>query len=310
MKILITGDWHFTLKQPGSRRDPIDEVFFDKISQICDIMRETGADFLVQPGDMFDSAKANDETKSALVEALNQYFSYDVSSLLTIYGQHDLRHHQSNISNTPLNLLSLARYFKVLSSTSFSHHGIDFYGASWHEDIPKPECSDHFNVLVMHKMVIDEKLWEAQEDYLQHNIFLKTQKHYDLIISGDNHKTFTAKSGDRYLVNAGCLVRTKIDQEGHGPSVFLFDTETKELKQYRLDIKPFNDVIRFEEAVKEKEDSVALKKYTEALKSSPQLVGIRYRANIHRYIENNKDNVTPEMEIFIGKVFKRADKKE
>lgn len=313
MKFLISGDWHFTLKQPGSRRDSISDVFCDKLSQVCNLVKEHDIDALIQAGDMFDSHKANDETKSTLINILNEYFPKDTAGIFTVFGQHDLRYHQSNTSNTPLNLLSEAGYFDILTKYPLQYdddkNRIDFYGASWNEEIPQPTHKDNFNILVMHKMVISEKLWQGQEDFIQDNIFLKTNKDYDLIISGDNHTTFTATSGDRHLVNAGCLVRTKIDQEDHKPCIFIFDTDTQELKQYYLGIQPFNDIIKFEEAKKEKEENDTLKKYAEALKSNTQLTGINYRQNVYKYLKDNKDKVTPGMNNFIKKVFKRTEKR-
>lgn len=313
MKFLLTSDWHFTLKQPGSRRDTILDVFYDKLSQIFNLVKEHDIDALIQAGDMFDSHKANDETKSCLISVLNHYFPKDTAGIFTIFGQHDLRYHQSNILNTPLNLLSEVRYFDILTKSPLQYddgkNRIDFYGCSWHEDIPQPTYKDNFNVLVLHKMVIDEKIWEGQEDYIQHNILLKKNKDFDLIVSGDNHKTFTATSGNRHLVNPGCLVRTKIDQEYHRPCVFLFDTDNpKSIVQYYLSIKPFNDVIKFEEAKKEKEENETLKKYAEALKSNTQLTGINYRQNVYKYLKDNKDKVSPGMNNFIEKVFERTEK--
>lgn len=311
MKILITGDWHFTLKQPGSRRDNIGDVFYKKLSEIFHLANEWEVSAIVQPGDFFDSHKANDETKATLVNIINQHFLGDTADLLTIYGQHDLRYHQSNVANTPLNLLEKSGYVTILKHVPpFSFPGgIDFYGASWFEDIPKVEHKDHFNILVMHKMVVDEKLWQTQDDCIKGHIFLKTKKDYNLVISGDNHTTFTAQSGDRFLVNAGCLIRTNIGQENHHPCVFLFDTDTKELKQYRLHIDPFNEVIKFDEAKKEKESNEILQQYSRALKSNTQLTGINYRKNVHKYIKENGDKVTPGMQEFIKKTFERAEQK-
>lgn len=313
MKILISGDWHFTLKQPGSRRDTILDVFYDKLSQICNLVKNHDIDVLIQPGDMFDSHKANDETKSCLISVLNNHFQKDLTEIFTVYGQHDLRYHQSNVINTPLHLLHSAQYLTVLNPKPLQYddgkNRIDFYGASWNEEIPQPTHKDNFNILVMHKMVISEKLWQKQEDFIQDNIFLKTNKDFDLIVSGDNHTTFTATSGDRHLVNAGCLVRTKIDQEDHRPCIFIFDTDNpKSIVQYYLSIKPFNDVIKFEEAKKEKEENETLKQYAEALKSNTQLTGINYRQNIYKYLKDNKDKVSPGMNNFIEKVFKRTEK--
>lgn len=308
MKILILGDLHFTIKQPGSRLDDIREVFHEKIREICNLAQREKVDVVVQPGDFFDSHKANDESKSTIIGILNQYFPTE-TKLLTIFGQHDQRFHQANVLNTPLHLLASANYVEILNRIPFNYPSwiVDFYGASWNEEIPEPENTNNFNVLVLHRMVIKNKLWEQQEDFIQDSILLKTHPEYDLIISGDNHTGFTAKSGNRYLVNAGCLVRTNIGQEDHQPSVYIFDTVTRELQQHRLSIRPFEEVIRIEEAKREKTENDTLNQYAEALKSNTKLTGIKYRENLHNYIEKNKAVITHNMREFIEKVFRKAD---
>lgn len=315
MKILIAGDFHYTEKQPGSRRDSIGDAFFSKLTQICTLTKELNADILVQPGDFFNSHRANDLTKSKIFRFLRENFPLDEAEILTLYGQHDLRYHRSNTENTPLNVLDSAGFIKILNSKGLQyddgHDKIDFYGASWFEDIPKPVHNDNFNILVLHKMVVDEKIWEGQEDYVYHNILLKRNTVYNLIISGDNHKTFTAKSGTdrkiRYLVNAGCLLRTRIDQEDHRPCVFIFDTKDRSMEQIFLEVKPFDEVIRIEEAKKEKEESETLKKYAAALKANNQITGINYRKNIQTHIKKNRETITDLMSNFINLVFAQLE---
>lgn len=307
MKIMAVGDFHYTEKQPGSRRDSIGDAFFSKLIQICILTKKLNADVLVQPGDFFDSHRANDLIKAKLIRFLRNNPPLDDGKILTLYGQHDLRYHRSDINNTPLNVIDASGLVHILNYEPYEYMGVNFYGASWFEDIPQPKYKENYNVLVLHKMIVDEKIWEGQEDHIFHNLLLKKNRDYNLIISGDNHKTFTAQSGSRALINAGSLLRTRIDQEDHHPCVFLIDTDKGTIDQHFLEIKPFKDVIIIEEARRKKEENETLKKYAEALKSDNTITGINYRRNIKEHMENNKDSITNGMRIFVDRVFKKIE---
>jgi hypothetical protein len=86
---------------------------------------------------------------------------------------------------------------------------------------------------------------------------LKKYPQFDLILTGDNHKTFTATLNNRVLVNPGSLMRMDADQVNHKPSVFLWWGKDNSIEQVCIPIQP--NVISREhlERVKKRDDRIS-----------------------------------------------------
>lgn len=316
MKFLISGDWHIDFEKIKSRKDDVLAACTDKMGQIFQIAQNHGCVGILQPGDFFESHKATDFLKQYIINYL--YSGMASVPIYTVFGQHDLRYHNSNVLNTPLKVLEAARVVHLLGKEPFvAGLNVDFYGASWNEDIPEIKNPDNFNVLVCHKMIVDTKIWEGQEDHTYAKTFLLRTK-FDLIVSGDNHKSFIAHSGPgssigkRLLINCGSLLRTRIDQEDHRPCVYIYDTDPKNkpvLEQIYLHIDDFENVIRIEEARKEKEENENLKKFIEALDVDVQLTGLNYKRNVWHAILYD-ENMDEDVKTFTDMVFKRLEKEK
>jgi DNA repair exonuclease SbcCD nuclease subunit len=107
----------------------------------------------------------------------------------------------------------------------------------------------------------------------------------DLIVTGHNHKSFTAKKGKQLLVNPGSLTRQTADQIDHKPCVFLYDSKQHKLKKHYLEIK--DNVISREHIniVKSKENRINA--FIEKLKHGWD-AGLSFEENIERGIKENK----------------------
>jgi DNA repair exonuclease SbcCD nuclease subunit len=107
----------------------------------------------------------------------------------------------------------------------------------------------------------------------------------DLIVTGHNHKSFTAKKGKQLLVNPGSLTRQTADQIDHKPCVFLYDSKQHKLKKHYLKIK--DNVISREHlnVVKAKENRINA--FIEKLKHGWD-AGLSFEENIERGIKENK----------------------
>ena len=282
----------------------------DKIGQIFQIAKSYGCEAILQPGDFFESHKANDFLKQFIINFLHS----DMAGIpiYTVFGQHDLRYHSSNVLNTPLKVLEASKVIHLLDKEPMTAGpDVDIYGASWNEDIPEPEGS-RIDILVCHKMIVDEKIWHGQEGHTYAKSLLIKSK-FDLIVSGDNHKTFIVHSGPgssigkKLLINCGSLLRTRIDQDDHKPCVFIYNTAPNKgepvLEQVFLIIDKFKNVIRYEEAKKIKEENEKLVEFVDALNVDTQLTGINYKRNVYEFITENKDAMDKSTNRFIDLVF-------
>ena len=60
---------------------------------------------------------------------------------------------------------------------------------------------------------------------------------FDLIVTGDNHKTFVREEKGRLLVNPGSFMRNDADQIDHKPCVFLWYAEENRVEQVFIPIE-------------------------------------------------------------------------
>lgn len=286
MNFLVTGDWHITNKTPKNRIDDYPTTQFNKIVWILEQAKKHNCKFILQPGDFFDSYKANDYLKQLYIPLFGQYKIF----VYLIFGQHCLRFHNSNIENTPLKVMEVGcSYINILKEKSILINGIELYGASWHEDIPKISDSDSFNVLVTHRMVVQEKIWAGQKEGHYANALLKAND-FDLIVSGDNHQCFMETIGSKTLLNMGSLMRSTIAQVNHKPSVAIVTVENNKstIELIHVPIAPINEVMDTNKAEAEKEKNEELDNFITELQNQTKLEGLDFAVNLKKYIDSNK----------------------
>jgi len=255
MKLLFTGDWHLRFKCPEMR---LDESYFE--TQAGKVKQITGIDFdyLFQPGDFFDSV----ETPWFVIQHyLSEFRDCNFGdSLLTIPGQHDLRYHTRDIANTPLGVMEAGGGLTIVKGMIKLGEEVDLYSCWWGEqEIPVPE-KGRLNILLIHRMVIQKKLWLGQTDFIYARDLLSQYPDYDLFVTGDNHQSFVEEDKGRYIVNCGSLMRSAIDQVDHKPVVYIYDIEKRSLEQIYLKVESAEKVlnIRGAKEVKERDEKLEL----------------------------------------------------
>jgi len=254
MRILISGDWHLRNGGPTQRLDDYEATQSSKVSWIFEKALELGCSYIVQPGDLteyFPYPRMNYERVKLYIQIFNYYKSKGVE-LMTIRGQHDMPNHKQQ-DNTPIAVLAQAPTINILPPSGMygSIGDVDFYGCSYGEEIPEPVLYKQFRILVIHKMISDADYWEGHVPYASVQWMLNKCQNFDLIISGDNHKSFHWFGEEkRGLINCGSLMRSTITQSDHKPHVWLFDTATYSARQYDIPVFPFNEVFN-EQEIKE-----------------------------------------------------------
>lgn len=282
MRCLIVGDLHLTEKQPDSRMDNFEETVIQKFEFILRTAYNEECEMILSPGDFTDSPTASWRFFNRIVLAQNLYNI----PIYTVYGQHDLKYR--NKGNTFLDALSYScKSFEILYSGDYLiKNEASICGASYNEEIPDP-FSGEFKILLIHKMIVEDKLWAAQEDYEYSAHFLRKHK-FDLIVSGDNHKSFMATSGNRFLFNCGSMTRMRADQIDHQPICIVFDTKDRSYKEIPIPIE--KDVFKSKEF--EKELNVELTSFIEGLKEQEE-VGLDFVNDLDSYCKAN--NISEEI---------------
>lgn len=234
---ILTADWHLRSDVPVCRTDDFFKEMEGKIDFILALAKEHGCPILVA-GDLGDKP----QWRNWLLEwAINKFKGYEI---ICIPGQHDLPNHRLDLSEkSGVGVLHAAEAAVLLgprnlqSDWEFDGFWLDAfpYGENIHH--VKPLNKSKPQMAMTHEMIIENRpLFPDQEAPKAHQI-LKKFPEYDLILSGDNHNPFTAEHQGRKLVNPGSLMRSKADQEGHRPRVYLWHVKANEVEKVYLPIK-------------------------------------------------------------------------
>lgn len=235
------SDLHLTSLTPRCRKDNYVEAQFRKLEWILKTVSESESKTLIIGGDVFDRPR---ELYSITRRFICLLFKYDIN-LITIPGQHDLFYHVKGIKNTPLGIIQ-----KVSSNTSSD---IKFVLQGWGDDVT--ETGD---VLVTHQMVIkDKELFPGQEDYISGNNLLRKHPEFKIIISGDNHQSFSVKTKHQLLINCGSVMRSNKSQINFKPKLWEINSDDLSFKKLYIPIikDVFDlDLIKKDEANKENKE--------------------------------------------------------
>jgi len=299
MRLLILGDMHLSESKPKRRIDDYKQSQVEKVNSIIEIAEQYKVDITLQPGDLCDSHEFPDKFKTRWIKILKK-----LPPIFSVPGQHDMRYHTGNIKNTPYGVLSEGVPFTVLDERPYVFKdNIYIYGAAWNKPIPKIITPDCFNILVIHKMIVIEKLWDDQEDYQVAGSFLR-RNDFDLIVSGDNHQEFYYHVDNKVLINAGSLMRNRIDQINYKPCVFTFDTNMKTFKKIHVPVASFKDVFDLEEAEKDEKKNIRLSELSDILKKKSRIKGLNYKLRVSNRVNSLKaeNSIKPLTERIIGEV--------
>jgi DNA repair exonuclease SbcCD nuclease subunit len=285
MKILFTGDWHYTNKTPISRIDDYPNALKNKIVYIFDTAYEQNVDIIIQPGDLTDSPFIDYSNYIDLFNLIDGN-SRNIP-IYSVYGQHDLTYR--NKGNTPLDALHHSIHNFQMDFGCVQYENIDMYGVSYGEAIPEIANPTEFNILIIHKMILYKKGEDWQDGYDISTDFLSKNK-FDLIISGDNHQSFMIEKigpKKRFLFNCGSLMRSTIEQIDHKPCFYIFNTDTRKYEKFMIPIQPWQKCFDLEKKVKEDENDEKMKAYISGLKTHKSL-GLNFVDNLIQYMEKNK----------------------
>ena len=157
-------------------------------------------------------------------------------------------------------------------------------GGNWGQEPGSPPA--YKTVGLWHKFVWDGKKipWPGCDEMTAMEV-LKEYSQFDLIVTGDHHKSFVQRYKDRVLVNPGCLTRQASDYAGHKPRVYLWNEDNNEVEPYFL--KVGEDVVsRDHILIKEARDR-RIEAFVSRLNSDIEL-DISFEENLDRFIKNNR----------------------
>lgn len=260
---ILTADWHLREDQPKCRIDDFWESQWKKVKFIKELRYDIGNIPILHSGDLFHNWKPSPRLLSFCIGFL--------PNMYVIPGNHDLPNH--NVS-----LLEKSGLFTLEKAGIISIWGTQ----NGLGDIFKVvNTFDGYKVGMLHKLIN-----HPQSDTTAESI-LKKHKQYDLILSGDNHKTFVVRDNNTnsVLVNPGSLTRQTADQIDHTPKVFFWYAEENKVEYEVIPIK--KKVISKDHLIKVEERDERINAFVKRLKDDYDLE-LSFEANLKAYFENNR----------------------
>lgn len=213
---------------PRCRTDNFREAMIGKLALLRRLQERYDCPVFVA-GDIFDSWKCSHWLTRLACSMLPK-------KLYVVPGQHEMPGHRlDNLERSPLGVLEAAGVLRILSPQVQTIGELKVVGAAFgHED---EVCEQQGDILILHKMV-----WHKEPPFPgapasgEAGTVLNKFRGFNLIVTGDNHKSFVVRKGGRVLVNCGSMMRLKVDQIEYQPVLWLWTKKRNELKQVPIHI--------------------------------------------------------------------------
>jgi DNA repair exonuclease SbcCD nuclease subunit len=294
---ILSADWHLREDRPKCRIDNFGETLKQKIDFIKKLQQEHNNIPIIIAGDLFHRAKPRSnslEDSESNYNLLTWCLRNLPDNMIVIPGQHDLPNHNLDLINQS-NLSVLAEAGKIILRKGLTNEwlfdNINFNYFPFGKILTQERLREGAfrNIAVIHDFI-----YEPDKDYFPgiekvggQALNLLKKYDYDLILSGDNHRTFVVRYKGKILVNPGSLYRSTTKQINHYPSVFLWYAEDNTVEQVFIPIQ--NDVIDDDYIIIEKRKENKIKECAEKLKNYDEL-DIDFKKNIQGYLAVNRQH--------------------
>ncbi|MDD5355032.1 MAG: metallophosphoesterase [Candidatus Omnitrophica bacterium] len=281
---ILSTDWHIRNDIPECRTDDFIQAQQKKIIFIFNLCQKYECPLLIA-GDLGHKSVWPDELKIKFIQLKN---NADID-IYSIVGQHDIPNHRiEEINKSTYGVLKEDKTIIDLSKSESIFKLSDFSISSFPYGIEMKAYRKREGqklIAMTHQLVIKNiKDWPDQKAQTGYNL-LKKYPCYDLILSGDNHKTFTCEYEGRILVNPGSITRQRSDQIDHKPCVFLWYAGTNEIEQVFLPIE--EGVVSKEHIEVKEQNSKAMDAYVLRLKQGDE-VSLSFEDNLEEFLRANR----------------------
>ena len=283
---ILSADWHIRNDIPECRTDDFISAQWNKIKFIFSLAEKYNCSIFVS-GDLGHKSIWPDELKIEFIRQRNLFIAYPL--IISIVGQHDIPNHRiAEINKSTYGVLKEDKTITDLSEIEGLYKLNDFSIAPFPYGIEIKVYRKREGqklIAMTHQLVIkNTKDWPDQKAQTGYNL-LKKYPCYDLILSGDNHKTFTCEYEGRILVNPGSITRQRSDQIDHKTCVFLWYAETNEVEQIFLPIE--EGVVSKEHIEVKEQNSQAMDAYVSRLKQGDE-VSLSFEDNLEEFLRTNR----------------------
>ena len=282
---ILTADWHLRDTIPMCRQDDFWEAQWKKVTYIDELQQKYDCPVL-HAGDLFHHWKPSPYLISEAIKKIPDKF-------YTVYGNHDLPYHRmENFEKSGVFTLYRA---DVVDTQFGCHYGMKVKTAIGFSIryVPSGEAlRGRKRALVWHKFV-----WKKDKPFPgvsgtdeAYNILDRDDlEGFDLIVTGDNHQSFTVRRDDKLLVNPGPITRQTVKDPV--PVVYLYNADEHLAEPHEL---PHDtDAVSSEHREQLLEEERTLSAFVERLDKDWK-IELSFESNIKQFIESNDvpDDIT------------------
>ncbi len=271
---ILTGDWHLREDQPICRLDDFFAAQMTKLRFLKNLQEEMGCPVIVA-GDVFHHWKASPKLLTYTMRNIPR-------DVYAVWGNHDLPQHSLDLrEKSGLETLSVSGHITILPGLHWGQVPTEDFQEEW------DSYSRRFGGLVAwHIMTYKQQLPYpgcSSDSALK---LLKKYPQFDLIVTGDNHQSFTQEYRGRWLVNPGSLSRQTADQIDHEPCVYLWYRSSRKLEKVPIPIE--KEVITRDHIAEDgKNRGERYQAFIEHLKEEGDF-DLSFRSNLDRYLRERK----------------------
>ena len=284
MKLLLTGDLHLRGSNPENRIDDFFKTQLRKVEHIFSIAKQKECLYILCPGDVFDNPRPSFDVLEYYIKLFKRYNIGNKENrniiFSTVWGQHDQRFRTKD--RTALRLMESLGFVDIVTHNDYKD--VHIYGCNYGDEIPQIDDKDNFNILLIHKTIIDKPIWSGQEDYLQSDKLMHKYP-YDVIVSGDWHHPVFYQNKEQTIINCGCLVRKTTNEADLTPHVYILDINEDTFK-YTLEkiVIPFEpaEIVFKKEALGRdtQKNNEKLNEFINSIKNNAMNKNLDFRKNL------------------------------
>lgn len=270
--LILTSDWHLREDTPICRTDDFWDAQWRKVAFVAGLQQRHNCP-VVHAGDLFDHWKPSPHLLTLAISNLPKEF-------YTVYGQHDLPQHNIQLGyKSGIKTLEEAGIVKMHDEC---YSTLEFQLIHFGQE-PVPLNTEKIHILVWHHMTYITKPYPDAVGGMAEGI-LRKYSQFDLIVTGDNHSSFSTSYQGRLLVNPGNLTRQSADQIDYQPRVALWYAETNTIEWVNIPIQ--KGVISREHIDHKEQRDQRIDAFVSKLNDDYE-VGLSFEQNLNAFIEKN-----------------------
>lgn len=227
MRIAIITDTHLSAQKYNkvNKKTGVNKFFerqFASLEWVLNYLKEHNIDTIIHAGDLYDSSKV---TVYPIERTKKMFADFNVYA---IKGNHD---DNNFLHANKLSALNLTDIHAINEPCKKEIDGINFVFTPWGYHVKKEMIEKgKYNVLIMHqhpKEYVHEK-----EEIFKANY--EASKMFDLVITGHYHNIEEFVEGKTRYLNPGSTLSAFGNEENMDPSMWIFDTDTKEYERVKV----------------------------------------------------------------------------